>query len=90
MHSDVLSNIKSEEMAALIDVSGSGTTLGMVGNLNGTTVVLENSAMNFCSGRVNSAPKLLYFFQQPDNRKSVLKGAGHAHILSFSSGQSND
>ena len=86
MHSDVLSNIKSEEMEALIDAFGSGTTLGIVGNLNGTTVFLEDFAMDLCSGGVNSAPKPLHFFKQPHDRKSVLEGLECAHILSFCCG----
>ena len=76
-------------MESFVDVFGVGLVLGIVCNLQGTTVVLKDSAMDLRSSGVNDAPKLLNFFQHLDNRKSVLKGFGHAHMFCFSCGQSN-
>ena len=86
----MLANVGPEQVESLFDVFGLRLALGIVCNLQGTTIVLENSAVNLCSGGVDGAPKLLHFFWQPDNRKGVLKGFGHAHIFCFSCGQGND
>ena len=49
MHSDVLSNMGREEVESLVDVFGSRLALGIVCNLQGTAIVLKDSAMNLCS-----------------------------------------
>ena len=67
-HSDVFANVGAEEMEALIDVLGPGTILGIVGNLNGTTVVLKHSAMHCGRSVVNRVTQLLHLLQNPDHR----------------------
>ena len=68
MHSDVLTHMGLEEVTSLIDVFCPGTVLWIVCNLRSTTIVLEDSAMDLHRSGVHGAPKLLHFFQQPDNR----------------------
>ena len=75
-----------EEMKLLVDVFCPGTILGIVGNLNGSTVVLEYSAMDLCRSVDNRVSQLLHLLQNPHHRKCVLEGFRHAHILSFSGG----
>ena len=48
MHSDVLSNMRAEEVKLHIDVFGSRTILRVVGNLNCTAVVLKDTTMHLC------------------------------------------
>ena len=61
MHSDVLSNMGPEEVDFLVDVFGSRLVLGIICNLQGTTIVLKDSAMNLCSSGVDGASKLPHF-----------------------------
>ena len=89
MHGNVLANVGPEEVESLVDVFGSRSTLGIVCNLQGATIVWEDSAMELCSGGVDGMPKLLGCLWQPDNRKSVL-GFARAHTFSVGCGQSND
>ena len=53
MHRNVLANVGPEEMESLVDVFGAGSTLGIVCNLQGATIVLEDSAMHLCSSGVD-------------------------------------
>jgi len=87
---DVLANVGSEEVEPLVNVFGARSVLGIVGNLQGSAVVLENPAVNSSFGRMDCVPHLLHFFKQPDDRKCVLEGTGHANVLSFGGGECNE
>ena len=56
MHRNVLANVGPEEMDSLVDVFGAGSILGIVCNLQGATVFLEDSAVDLCSSGVDGAP----------------------------------
>ena len=73
MTSDVLSNMGSEEVVPHIDVFGSRTILWVVGNLNGTAVVLENTAMDLGLGVKDGKATLLHFLKNPNNSKASCK-----------------
>ena len=73
--SDVLADVGTEEMETLVDVLGARSVLGIVGNFNGTTVVLEHSAMDLSLGGVNNVALLLHFLQQPNDGQGVLQCA---------------
>ena len=61
--SDVPSHMGSEEVMSLVDVFCPRMVLWIVCNLQSTTVVLEDSAMDLCRSGVDGVPKLLHFFR---------------------------
>ena len=67
-HCDVLPNVRSEEVEPLVDVLGPGPVLGVVGNFNCPTVVLEDSAVDLCFGSVHQIATLCHLLKDPDHR----------------------
>ena len=60
-------------MVAGVDVFSPGTVLGIVGNLKGTTVVLEDFAVHISLSGLDRETKLLHFLKEPDDRQGVLE-----------------
>ena len=77
-------------MVTHVDVFSARPVLRVVRDLDGTRVVLEHTAMDLSRGSSDREAKLLHLLEKPDNRQSVLKGTGHAHILSLGGGESDD
>ena len=77
----------SEEVEALVDVFGAWTKLGIGGNFQSSTVVLEDTAMHSCFGGWDWKATILHLLQQSNDWDCFLNCFGQSNIFCLSGGQ---